>query len=307
MVTGHDHQRLQDDGGEGIVFRIVDDIPEVGFRLDGADVIVLEVLLVELRVQFLIDLVGIGFRAVAHEGDEGLAVVEGLGVFRDGVDDLVEVLVRGQERRAEFDGVEPAFIVGQFLFEVVVFVAVHQVRRLDDEGLDAVRNGSVERFLDVVDGEVVSLFQLVDDDLAREGTADLILRVCFGNGVLDRADGLLAAVVVARAEADDEDGRGLVFLHAGIDGLGAALFHFVASGGKRHQEAHCENDAKDLFNVFHGCFISFPKLSRKKRQHTAIVLRKQCFCPVDRRLSQHHSPAGLLTSFIARLLFPVSQ
>ena len=93
MVTGHDHQRLQDDGGEGIVFRIIDDVPEVGFRLDGADVIVLEVLLVELRVQFLIDLVGIGFRAVAHEGDEGLAVVEGLGVFRDGVDDLVEVLV----------------------------------------------------------------------------------------------------------------------------------------------------------------------------------------------------------------------
>ena len=249
MVTGHDHQGLQDDGGEGIVLGIVHDVPDIGFRLDGADIVVLEALFVELRVQLLIDAVRIGFGAVAHEGDEGLAVVEGLGVLGDGFDDLVEVLVRGQERRTQFDGVELPLILVEFFLEVGVFVTVHQVGRLDDEGLDAVCHSAVEGLLNVVDGQVVSLFELVDDDLARERAADVILRVCFRDGIFDSADGLVAAVVVARAKADDQDGGRLIFLYTGIHGFGPSLFFLTAAGGERHQHNERHQKADELFEV----------------------------------------------------------
>ena len=82
------------------------------------------------------------------------------------------------------------------------------MRRLHDDFLHAVFHAAVERLGHVVDRDAVALLQLVDDDLRGEGAADVVvLPVLLADSVFDGADGDVARVVVARAEARDEDDR----------------------------------------------------------------------------------------------------
>ena len=71
------------------------------------------------------------------------------------------------------------------LAHLVVLGAVHQVRRLDNQILDAVGNGTVKRLVHVVDLLAVAGLNVVDDDLRGEGAADAPIRVGGLQGVLD--------------------------------------------------------------------------------------------------------------------------
>ena len=101
-----------------------------------------------------------------------------------------------------FEGIR---IIGDFVDEIRILEAVlHEVGRLDYERFHIVCDSPVERFLHVVDFDFVAGLDMVNDDLAGECTADAVIRKFFRKFLLDRADREPAAVIVARAEADDE-------------------------------------------------------------------------------------------------------
>ena len=81
---------------------------------------------------------------------------------------------------------------------------MHQVRRLDNEVLDAVGDGTIERLGHVVDLLAVTGLHVVDDDLRGEGAADRPVGECGLQGVFDALDVGNTAVIVGRAEGDNE-------------------------------------------------------------------------------------------------------
>ena len=81
---------------------------------------------------------------------------------------------------------------------------MHQVRRLHDEVLDAVGHSAVERLGHVVDLLAVAGLNVVDNDLSRESAADGPVRIGLLQGVLNALDIVDAAVVVGRAEGNDQ-------------------------------------------------------------------------------------------------------
>ena len=163
------------------------------------------------------------------------------------------------------------------------------MRRLNDEILDAVCNCAVERLGHVVDLLAVTLVYMVDDDLASEAAADRVVRERGLHRGLDRADGLAAAVVVAGAEADDQQlvfadfvlieriiqacvTRFVVFLvvclfgRSGIRALGILCLvvgGLAAAGGQRceHQARGEQQCAQSL--DFHVGFLLFFCLRRQ--------------------------------------------
>ena len=178
------------------------------FSLDGADEELRQALVLEHFLHLGIVGVGIGFGAVAHETQRRLAVVEGRHVLLNGCGHLLVVVVGGEQRVAERDLVELVGVLVELVFHVGVFQASHEMRRLHDDFLHAVFHAAVERLGHVVDRDAVALLQLVDDDLRGEGAADVVvLPVLLADSVFDGADGDVARVVVARAEARDEDDR----------------------------------------------------------------------------------------------------
>ena len=87
---------------------------------------------------------------------------------------------------------------------LVVFRAVHQMRGLDNEVLDAVCDCALKGLLHVVDLLAVTRLNVVDDDLRGKGTTDGPVGVGFLQGVLDGLDVGHAAGVEGRAEGDDQ-------------------------------------------------------------------------------------------------------
>lgn len=100
---------------------------------------------------------------------------------------------------------------------------MHQVRRLDNQILDAVGNGTLKRLVHVVDLLAVAGLNVVDDDLRGEGTADAPIRVGGLQGVLDALDVSGAAAVEGGAEADDQQ---LIF--ADVVGIARVVLAGVA-------------------------------------------------------------------------------
>ena len=100
---------------------------------------------------------------------------------------------------------------------------MHQVRRLDNQILDAVGNGTVKRLVHVVDLLAVAGLNVVDDDLRGEGAADAPIRVGGLQGVLDALDVSGAAAVEGGAEADDQQ---LIF--ADVVGIARVVLAGVA-------------------------------------------------------------------------------
>ena len=141
---------------------------------------------------------------MTHEADCGLAVIILLGCVYDGIHNLLEVIVRGQQRLTEHDLLEGIRIACQLILEVVVLQTVHQMSRLNNQGLYLVVYGAVQCLGYVVDLLAVTLVYMVDDDLAGEAAAYRVIRERLLHRLLDGADGLTAAVVIAGAEADYE-------------------------------------------------------------------------------------------------------
>ena len=85
------------------------------------------------------------------------------------------------------------------------------MRRLHDEVLHAVGHGTLKRLGHIVDLLAVTGLNVVDDDLRRECAAHRPVGVSLLQGVLNALDVVDAAVVVGRAERNDQK---LVFADA---------------------------------------------------------------------------------------------
>lgn len=94
---------------------------------------------------------------------------------------------------------------------------------------DAVGNEPVHRLGHVVDCDAVALFELVNDDLAREGAADLIVGIGRLELLLDAADRKVAVVVIAGAEAGHK--QDLVGRRGGLFGRGLLTSGTRGGGG----------------------------------------------------------------------------
>ena len=136
-----------------------------------------------------------------------MAVVVGLRRVDDGLDDRLVVVVGVEERTTESGLVELVLDLVERALDVGVFLAGHQMRRLDHDLLHAVIDALLQRIVDVVDRAAVTALELVDDDLRGECATYVVVGECLPDVALDGADGNLAAVVVARAEARHQDDR----------------------------------------------------------------------------------------------------
>ena len=201
MIARHDHQRLQDHLLIASAGDSCEDIFQVRLRLDGTDIVILHTLVSQDILHLRIDSVGLRFRSVSHEADSGLPVVIVLRRLHDGVSHRAEILVRGEQRLSDHDLLKAVGVLCDLVLQIRVLQSVHQVGRLDHQGLHAVLHCAVQCLPHVVNNLPVPLFHVVDDDLAGECAADAPVRECFLQGFLDGADGLPAAVVEAGSEA----------------------------------------------------------------------------------------------------------
>ena len=188
--------------------------------------------------------------AVTHK-DDGRAIPV---VFRrigdKGVGKIFVIVVGGEKRRADHKMIKLILVLVDGGDHIVVFIAAHNVGRLHHEGLDVVLDKALERLLDVVNFQSVPLLELVDDDLAGEGSAHLEFGKFLLDCLFDRADGLFPAVVVAGAEAHNQN-HGLGFLFLGL------LFRVAAGDGKQRTQHGCgKKDGQNFFDFHVGFFLS---------------------------------------------------
>ena len=224
MVTRNDHQRAQDDVGVARGLDGLDDGLTGGLlrlALDRADEDVLIAKVLHLSAHLAVADLGDVCGAVAHEDERGASFLgslervkaacldrgggDGLGDnFLVGVDDGRVAADLAEQGLCDGDRFEPVAILVDGSTHFVILRAVHQVRRLHDEVLDAVGHSAVERLGHVVDLLAVAGLNVVDDDLSREGAADGPVGIGLLQGVLDALDIVDAAVVVGRAEGNDQ-------------------------------------------------------------------------------------------------------
>ena len=115
-----------------------------------------------------------------------------------------EIGVGRQQVLADDDLFERVRIVRGGFYDVVIFEAVHQVGRLDEDVLDAVRDSAVHRLFEVIDDFAVSVGNVVDDDLGGKASSDAPFGERFDQSLFDRADRGDSGVVEAGAEGYDE-------------------------------------------------------------------------------------------------------
>ena len=205
VISGDDHERLENDLLVPALLHQREKILESGRGFHGPDVVILEALVREKLLHLCIDLVGLGFRAVAHEADRRLSVIIRGCRVGDRSCDRVKIRVVREERSGDFKMFEGIRILCDLVDEIRIFKAVHhEVGRLHDERLYIVGDGPVERFLYIVDLHLVAGFDMIDDDLAGKCAADAVFRKCLRKLLLDRADRESPAVIVACSEADDK-------------------------------------------------------------------------------------------------------
>ena len=159
--------------------------------------------------------------AVAHEHERSARVLRGVKALEAGIGDggsgdgLGNSFLVGiddgsvgadfaKQRLGNGDGFKLVLILLDGFAHLVILCAMHQVRRLDNEVLHAIGNCTVERLGHVVDLLAVTGLDVVDDDLRGEGTADRPVGVGFLKGVFDALDVGNTAVIVGRAEGDNE-------------------------------------------------------------------------------------------------------
>ena len=224
VVTGYDHERTKHDL---FITRFLDALDH-GFAgglcrlsFDGADVDVPIRKLLHLGLHLRVGHRGCVARAVAHENEGGAvlrcileALITGglhcLGSQRLG-DGLLVGVGRGailsdlpEQRLGDLDGLDFILIGLSGRTELVVLRAVHEVRRLDHEMLDAVVDGTLQRLVHVVDLLAITRLDVIDDDLRSEGTTNRPVRIRRLQRLLDAADILRTAVVEGGTEAHDE-------------------------------------------------------------------------------------------------------
>ncbi len=145
-----------------------------------------------------------GIQALSACGFDGFGG-DGLGDgFLVGIDDRGVRTDLAQKRLCDGDRLELAAISFDRFAHLVILCAVHQMRRLNNEILDAIGDRTLKRLIHVVDLLAVASLNVVDDDLRGEGSADGPVGVGFLKCVLDALDVGHTAVIVGRAEGNDE-------------------------------------------------------------------------------------------------------
>ena len=235
MVAGHHHQGLEDDLACAELGDLGEHVVDGGEALDGADEGVLIALGAHHGLQLAVAGVGEVLGAVAHEDQRHVLGADVLVIGQHCIDDRVVVLQGGEQRLAHGEVVELIDVGGDLGHHVVVLIAVHQVGGLEDDPLHAVGHQALHGLGHVVGLDAVALRQNVDDGLGGEGAANLPIRVGGLDVGLNCADGELAVVVVAGAEADHEDHR--------LDLLGGGHGH----AAQQHQEG--QSESKYLFHM----------------------------------------------------------
>ena len=138
---------------------------------------------------------------MTHEYDSCFAVV----VFRGGIGDCryysAVVVIACKKRSAYLYAVELVSLRLYDFHKIVVLISAHNVCGLYDKLLYAVLFKALERFVNIVDLDTVTLFQLVDDDLAGECAAHFLIGVRVRDSFFYRADSCVTAVIVACSEA----------------------------------------------------------------------------------------------------------
>ena len=243
MIARNNHQRTKNNL---VVARFADRLDDVltrgllRFALDGADKHVLVAEVVHYGLHLGIGDLRLVRSAVSHEYERCAGfrrLVDAFEVFalkrrfHDRFRDrfLVRVDFRciladfAQKRLRDLHGFELVFISCDRLAELVIFCAVHQMRRLDHKLLDAVVDRTFERLIHVVDELAVARLHMIDDDLRGERSSDRPVGERRGKRRFDAADVLGAAVIERRAEAHDQQ-----FLFADLIRISRIVLRSVA-------------------------------------------------------------------------------
>ena len=150
-----------------------------------------------------VNTIGICLSAVAHKADCGLTVIVLCGCVCDCLDDCLKIIITGQKRLAYCYLLKRVRILCDLINQIVVLQAIHQMSRLDNQGLYVIVNRTLECFAYVIDRYVISRLYMVNDDLAGKASSYGIIRECLLHCVLNCANGQTAAVVKAGSKADN--------------------------------------------------------------------------------------------------------
>ena len=91
------------------------------------------------------------------------------------------------------------------LLQLIVLLALHEMRGLHNEFLHAVLLGALQRLLHVVNLLAVTSQNVVQNNLRGKRAAHTVIRECLCKVTLNAADILCAAVVIRGAEAHNQD------------------------------------------------------------------------------------------------------
>ena len=95
MVTGNDHERLQNNLLVLALFHFSDNIFQARLRLYGTYIVMLITLRSKHILHFCVNSIGISLSTVTHEADCGLTVIILSGSLRNCLDHCLEIIITG--------------------------------------------------------------------------------------------------------------------------------------------------------------------------------------------------------------------
>lgn len=197
MVACNDHQGEQDYLLIAAFLDESDNIFNAGGSFNGADEIIVMTGSGHLFLNLGIGGVGFMLCTMSHVNDGStFGIVISGGVYKY-LYECVIVRVGGKKVLADLDAVKLIVILVDLFDNIIILIAAHNMSGLNDNFLNAVSNKAIKSLGYVVNGEVVTLLELVNDYLAGESTTDFVIGISGPESFLDGADGLLAGIVIA--------------------------------------------------------------------------------------------------------------
>ena len=231
MVTGHDHQRPQNDLLITGRLDLLDDLVTGGLlrlTLYGADKDVVVTQLIHLCLHLTVGDLGDMSSAVTHENkgspvlcgssDRGSGIFTFITGFRGSsgcdspgnsclvfIDDRSILTDLAQQGLCHTDGLKITLHSLQGSHQLIMLRPMHEMSGLYDKVFHAVCLRAGQCLVDIVDHFLVSGLHMVDDDLGCKCPADGPVRICFLECLFDTADVLNTAFIERGAEAHDQE------------------------------------------------------------------------------------------------------
>ncbi|MPN34492.1 hypothetical protein SDC9_181986 [bioreactor metagenome] len=152
-----------------------------------------------------ISCIGRVFGSVAHEHNGGLIDVILSRFFSDDASKLSIVLITRKQRFTDRKRIELILERCDCFDHLIILKAIHDMGGLHHQRLNAIRYQAVHRFFNIVNLLVVAAFELVNNDLACEGTAHLKFRERVGDVLFNGADGSSTALIIAGAKTHHQN------------------------------------------------------------------------------------------------------